>query len=145
MGNKLTILKPISTNIMFQLTTNGQMTFPNETSCDDWLHMARPCYVAQAPPSNKEFTILPIWDWNPSRCQGVGKLLTSEWFHGSSISAVETQTSAFYDDTLPMRHQRCLANSGSVLCRPVIQSEGCEFGETRVCFVYFLNCHLIDF
>ena len=31
---------------MFQLTTDGEMTFANETSCDDWLHMARPCYVA---------------------------------------------------------------------------------------------------
>ena len=115
-----------------QLTTAGQSAFPNVASCDNWRYMARACYVPLSPPNNNEFTIVSVWDWQGGKCQGIGKLLTSEWFHGNSIVDVEGDASAFYNDDLPLLHQRCLAHTGSVICRPTIQGDGCGFGETKV-------------
>ena len=115
-----------------QLTTAGQSAFPNVASCDNWRYMARACYVPLSPPNNNEFTIVSVWDWQGGKCQGIGKLLTSEWFHGNSIVDVEGDASAFYNDDLPLLHQRCLTHTGSVICRPTIQGDGCGIGEKKV-------------
>ena len=97
--------------------------------------MARPCYVAMSPPNNREFSIVPVWDWEGGSCKDIGKLLTSEWLFSNSIVDVEQRVTAFYNGNLPLRHQRCLAHSGSVICRPVLSGDGCGIGETKVCQV----------
>ena len=131
MGNNEKVFNKMQI-LLFQLTTAGQVAFPDAASCDNWRYMARACYVAMSPPSNKEFTIVPIWDWQGANCHGIGRLLTSDWFHGDSIVDVEGDASAFYNDDLPLLHQRCLAHTGSVICRPTIHDGGCGIGETKV-------------
>ena len=135
MGEKL--LKKEKTTKLFhffkQLKTNGNKTFVNADSCGDWRYMARACYVPLSPQSQAgEYTIVPVWDWQHEGCQGLGKLLTSDWFHGDSIDDVEGDASAFYNEDLPLLHQRCLAHTGSVICRPTIHDGGCGIGETKV-------------
>ena len=110
------------------------MAFPDAASCDNWRYVARACYVAMSPPNILEFAIVPVWDWQGGKCKGTGKLLTSEWFHGNSIVDVEGLTTAFYNDDLPLFHQRCLAHTGSVICRPVIHGDGCGIDEFKVDF-----------
>ena len=118
--------------LLFQLTTANHVAFPDAVSCENWRYMARACYVAMSPPNINEFTIVSVWDWEGGKCQDFGKLLTSEWFHGNSIVDVEGLTNGFYNDDLPLLHQRCLAHTGSVICRPIIQGDGCGIGEMKV-------------
>ena len=130
--NSIFAYKFSQTFTFFQLNTANQAVFSDATSCDSFRFMARPCYVATPLHNTDGFTIVPVWDWQPDGCQSIGKLLTSEWFYANSTSDVDEQTTAYYTEVLPLRHDRCAGHGGKIICRPVLEGNLCGFGELKV-------------